>query len=208
MALGDRRILPALGFLSVALSVGCSPSDTQIAIERAPDFRRANPVVSILGVYKDGRMNTEGWGGIAPELAKAFRGGPCDAAFSESFVFTHAELAAAVDDYARANGPTQDLLAALAPAARGDVVLVVTLAGHAPAREKISLSASEAAKGNHQRRLRRAPARRATGRTRHRRGLLCGARRTADSLRGAGIHGARRRCRAFQVRGAPRRDVA
>ena len=41
-------------------------------------------------------------------------------------------LSSAIDDYARSNGPTDELLAQIAPAARGDLILVFTFAGKLP----------------------------------------------------------------------------
>ena len=134
--------------LLASLAVACS-GDTQLEARFAPGFPASHQAVSILGVYKDGRMNPEAWGGIAPQVTGAFGGAGCDVAFSESFESAHADLAAAIDDYTRESGPTDDLVAELAPSARGDVVLVLTLAGHAVERHKISLPAEEAKKGKH-----------------------------------------------------------
>jgi hypothetical protein len=50
----------------------------------------------------------------------------------DALVSSNAALASAVDEYARADGPTDDLLAQLAPAAQGDLVLVLTFAGKLP----------------------------------------------------------------------------
>jgi len=135
--------------LLASLAVACSPGDTRLEARFAPGFPAPRQAVSILGVYKDGRMNPEAWGGISPQVTRAFGGGVCEVAFSESFESAHADLAAAIDDYTRASGPTDDLIGELAPSARGDVVLVVTLAGHAVEHHKISLPAEEAKKGAH-----------------------------------------------------------
>jgi hypothetical protein len=50
-------------------------------------------------------------------------------------------LADAIDEYARAEGPTDDLLSQLAPAAKGDLVLVLTFAGKLPQRGKADAGA-------------------------------------------------------------------
>jgi hypothetical protein len=131
--------------IAAVFAASCSPADTHFATQVAPGFSPPGHAISVLGLYREGRMSTDGWGAIAPQMAKVFGGAACDAGFSASFADAHADLAAAIDDYTRDSGPTDDVLASLAPAARGDVLLVVTLAGHARVHTKISLPAEAAA---------------------------------------------------------------
>jgi hypothetical protein len=53
-------------------------------------------------------------------------------------------LADAINDYTLADGPTDDLLAQLAPAARGDLILVLTLAGRLPKQAKVDVTQAPA----------------------------------------------------------------
>jgi hypothetical protein len=84
-------------------------------------------------------MSSEAWGSLAPKLLRSFGGSSCEAGYTAASTPDHAPLVAAIDDYARDNGPTDELVAQLAPAARGDLVLTLTVAGHPPAPEKVSV---------------------------------------------------------------------
>jgi hypothetical protein len=123
--------VPALALatlaLSPALTSACS-DEAQFTTRFASDFAPAGHRISVLGVFKDGRMNAEAWESIGPQLSAPF-GATCDTAYG-SLVTGNPALSAAVDDYVRANGPGEDLLTQLAPAASGDVILVFTVAGH------------------------------------------------------------------------------
>ncbi len=107
----------------------------------APDFTPAAHSVSVLGVYKDGQMSTEGWESLAPRLAATLGSGPCEPGYN-ALTSSNQALADAIDDYTRDNGPTDDLLAYLAPAATGDLILVLTFAGKLP--QKATLDAGAA----------------------------------------------------------------
>jgi hypothetical protein len=57
----------------------------------------------------------------------------CDVGY-DALASANGALADAIDEYARADGPTDVLLTQLAPAAKGDLVLVLTFAGKLPKR--------------------------------------------------------------------------
>lgn len=99
----------------------------------ASDVAPAQRTVSVLGVYKDGRMSVDGWAALGPRVAAALGGGECPVGY-DILAESNGPLAQAIDDYAEADGPTDDLLAQLAPAARGDSILVLTFAGKLPRR--------------------------------------------------------------------------
>jgi hypothetical protein len=84
--------------------------------------------VSVLGVFKDGRMSDDAWGAIAPRLSTAF-GAACPALYGAQLAQAKPALSEAIDDYARANGVGEELLDQLGPAAGGDLILVVNVAG-------------------------------------------------------------------------------
>jgi hypothetical protein len=133
----SRPLHVPLGLL-LLLAAGCRP-DAVYATTFAPDFSAPHHVVSVLGVYKDGRMSSEAWGAIAARVSRSLGAATCEAAYTESATSPNHELWSAVEEYTQANGPTDDLLAKIAPAARGDLVLVVTVAGKLPMREKIKV---------------------------------------------------------------------
>jgi hypothetical protein len=104
----------------------CS-GDAQLSSRFATGFTHAPHTVAVFGVYKDGRMSSEAWEQVGPGLSRPF-GTTCDTAFAQ-LEARNQPLSGVIDDYARANGIGDDLLEQLAPAAQGDLILVVTVAG-------------------------------------------------------------------------------
>ncbi|HZU83472.1 MAG TPA: hypothetical protein VE987_11170 [Polyangiaceae bacterium] len=117
--------------LSLVLGLGCA-GESKFAANFAPDFDVRHHRVSILGVYKDGQLSSEAWGQFGPGVERFLGGGTCEVGFDSSLAVTHASLAEAIEDYARSNGLTDDLLSELAPAARGDLIMVLTASGRPP----------------------------------------------------------------------------
>jgi len=113
----------------------------------APDFTPARHTVSVLGVYKDGQMSTEAWNAIAPRMAPSLGSLTCEAGYGNTLGKTNGGLASAIDDYARDNGPTDELLTEIAPAAQGDLILVLTVAGKPPVPKKVSVQDAPSARG-------------------------------------------------------------
>jgi hypothetical protein len=114
-----------------------------------PGFSPAHHAVSVLGVYKDGQMSAGAWDSLAPRISPALGSAKCSAGYVEgSSAGSSSNLWSAVDDYTRSNGPTDDLLTELAPAAQGDLVLVLTVAGRVPEAEKAHLPEESAAQAN------------------------------------------------------------
>jgi hypothetical protein len=123
---------------TTSLPAGCS-AGAQFETRLAPDFTPAHHAVSVLGVYKDGQMSSEAWAAIATRLTPWLRATECPVGYSLAAAAYEGTLVAAIDDYTRANGPTDELLAQLAPAAKGDLVLTVTVAGRPPTPVKVSV---------------------------------------------------------------------
>jgi hypothetical protein len=107
---------------------GCAGS--QFAVQSSPGWARASHRVSTFGVKRDGLMMKDGWRALGPEQPAPFGANACDVAYSAQTFSSHAELAAAFDEYVREHGVTDQFLAALAPAAQGDSILFVTISGH------------------------------------------------------------------------------
>ncbi len=129
--------LPAL-VLALA-TASCSSTEANFNTRFAPGFSPARHVVSVFGVYKDGQMSSEAWTSLAPQVSASLGSARCPAGYVDQASSPANPLWAAVDDYTRSNGPTDDLLAQLAPAAEGDLVLVLTVAGRVPVEEKTHL---------------------------------------------------------------------
>ena len=137
-----RRALAALlfAFTVGAACTACNDADTHFTVQHAPDLKQMT--VSVLGVFKEGRMSPETWDEIGPKISAAFGKGLCPIAYDAKLVTDKPSLAEAVDDYARENGVTDDLLDQLAPAASGDAVLVITVAGR-PIKQQRDTSAGQ-----------------------------------------------------------------
>jgi hypothetical protein len=125
---------------------GCAEGasfDTKLA----PGFSAAHHTLSVFGVYKDGQMSSEAWATIGDRLTPWLGQGACPVGYASVAPANDGALVAAIDDYARAIGPTDELLAQLAPAAKGDLILTVTLAGRPPTPEKVAPLSSEGNSG-------------------------------------------------------------
>jgi hypothetical protein len=121
--------MPRLGPF-VVLAFLAAPScagDAEFSTRYAPNFPHARHTISVLGVFKDGSMSSDAWDQIGPRLSTPF-GATCTTAYG-ALVGSNQGLSSAIDDYVRANGIGDDLLEQLAPAATGDLILVVMLAG-------------------------------------------------------------------------------
>jgi hypothetical protein len=123
-----------LGALGAAASA-CGPADARVETKLASDFAPARHAVSVLGVYKDGQMSADAWVTMAPKLSPSLGATECAAGYSDTLQTNNGPLTSAIDDYARSNGPTDDLLAQVAPAAKGDLIVVFTFAGKLPVQK-------------------------------------------------------------------------
>jgi hypothetical protein len=122
-----RHGIAALATLALSSVTACS-GDTQFTTRTAPEFSQGRHTLSVFGVFKDGRMSSDAWETIGPRLSAPF-GSACAAAYGTPLFTAKPALSSAIDDYARANGVGDELLDQFAPAATGDLILVVTVAG-------------------------------------------------------------------------------
>jgi len=127
------RLRQIVSIAVVVLAASCGSEEAQFTTRFASDFPQSSHAkLSVFGVFRDGRMNSEAWDEFGPKLTTALRAAPCEVAYSNELISSDGALSAAVDDYARANGVTDDLLGAFAPKAQGDSILLITIAGHPP----------------------------------------------------------------------------
>src|ERR1700730_1663940 len=124
-----------LAVCAVAAGAIACGNDACFATKFASDYTPAPHTVSVLGVYKDGQMSAAGWSALSPYVLPALvrtpGAGRCEVGY-DLLTTTDRGLAEAVDRYAQDDGPTDALLTELAPAAQGDLVLVLTFAGRLP----------------------------------------------------------------------------
>lgn len=120
--------------MTLVAAAACGSTDARFTSRFAPGFAGAHHVVSVLGVYRDGQMSADAWNFVGPKISPSLGATTCEAAYAFALVSSNSVLSSAIDDYARSSGPTEALLEQLAPAAKGDLILVVTLAGKVPTR--------------------------------------------------------------------------
>jgi hypothetical protein len=128
------RLARLFPFVVAGAAWGCV-NDSFYSTQFAPGFVPRGHAVSVLGVYKDGQMSSDAWAALEPRVARALGGPRCGAGYTDTLSSTHNAVATAIEDYARSEGPSDDLLGHLAPAAGGDLIMVVTVAGRLPAHE-------------------------------------------------------------------------
>jgi hypothetical protein len=132
------RLLAAL--LTATLAAACSDVGA-INLKLAPGFTPSRAPISVLGVFKDGRMSTEAWISMGPPISSALGlvGDVCEAAFAERLQQEKPDLFAFVEEDTRNNGITEEMLGKLAPQADGDLILAISVHGRivqaAPERE-------------------------------------------------------------------------
>lgn len=114
--------------VAIATGVACAGDEAQFNVKYAPEYTKAG-TVSVFGIFKDGRMSPETWDLIGPSLLTKQK---CETAYGVDLVAASPALSVAIDDYARANGVTDELLELLAPVAKGDTIMVITVAGRPP----------------------------------------------------------------------------
>jgi hypothetical protein len=122
----------ACSVFALGLALFSCGGDEAYSVKYASDYTRAPGKLAFLGIFKDGRMNSDYWDQLGPKLTLPYAGAPCAAGYTNELVVQNAELSTAIDDYARANGITDDLLEKLAPMTDGDLIVVITMSGQPP----------------------------------------------------------------------------
>jgi hypothetical protein len=121
--------------IGILLSLCCvsACAGTTFDVQEAPHWSRADHRISTFGVKRDGLMSRDGYGALGPNMPAPFGAQHCDVAFSEQTFGAAPELAHAIDTYVRLNGVTDALLGQLAPAAKGDAILFISVSGNTKA---------------------------------------------------------------------------
>jgi hypothetical protein len=101
-----------------------------VIVKYAPGLQRAGRHISVFGIRRDGLMSPSGWAALGPYASAPFSEEPCDVAYSEATSAAVPALASAIEAYVRENGVTDELLDQIAPAAKGDMIMLLTVAGH------------------------------------------------------------------------------
>lgn len=127
-----RSTPPLLSFFALCalLETGCASDGVPFRLRSRPGFADNDRTISVFGFFKDGRMSSETEGALGTKPWTFLGSDPCDLAYAPALIGMNPGLATTVDDYTRANGITDDLLELFAPLARGEMIMVVTMAGH------------------------------------------------------------------------------
>ena len=115
---------------------------TQLKVHHGPDYASVkHETVSVLGVYRDGRMSLDAWSDLGPPMSRPLStGGPCSILFGKVLWDAKPALAGAIDDYARDNGVTDALLELLGTNAEGQTILIVQVWGRLPEKRPVGAS--------------------------------------------------------------------
>ena len=126
-----KRWLVSVALASIGLGgVGCG--DAAFDVKYASDYAPGRATVSMFGIYRDGRLSPESWDQFGARLSASLHGDSCDIAYGENLRAQNPALFTSLDDYARANGVTDELFEQLASTAKGDLVMIVQMYGRPP----------------------------------------------------------------------------
>lgn len=126
-----RHSLAGLALLLVAGTAACD--DASFKVNYAPGYQPGKVSLSVLGVFRGGRLSLDSWGPIGTALSTALGAEQtCEPGYSERLQHENEDLFAAIDDEARNNGITEDLLAKLEPHAEGEMILTISVHGSLP----------------------------------------------------------------------------
>ena len=123
-----------LSMLATSALAACATTEEgqpQVAVAPAPDPAKPESV-SVFGIFRNGRMSPEAWEDFGKALSMPFGEGICKAAYDVVFADANPALAAAIDDFTKENGVSDELLAKFAPLAKGDTILLVAMDGQLP----------------------------------------------------------------------------
>jgi len=128
--------------LLVASSLlSCGSAEADYRVQFAPGFAHERASVSVLGVYKDGRMSTEYWDKIGPKMSAALGGSACEVFFSERLSTQDPKLFSKIEKDAKEEGITPELVGLFATHATGQSILLVNVYGRLPVQSKKDTSA-------------------------------------------------------------------
>ena len=126
-----KSLLVSVALASIGLGgVGCG--DAAFDVKYASDYPPGRATVSMFGIYRDGRLSPESWDQFGARLSASLHGDSCEIAFSENLHVQNPALFSSLDDYARANGVTDELFEQIASTAKGDQVMIVQMYGRPP----------------------------------------------------------------------------
>jgi hypothetical protein len=123
----------ACALLAVGIGAGCADASPQVRVGTSADFSPpARPTVSVFGVFHDGRMSTDSWAPLSGAVSSALGKSSCAVGWGAGLRQAEPELAQWVDDSARDNGVTDEMLGRVSTRAQGDFVMTLMVYKHMP----------------------------------------------------------------------------
>ena len=123
------RHAPPFALLVLAATASCD-GGAQFNANYAPGFTPgAARGVSIVGVFREGRLSQESWGMLGAPISAPLGQRLCEVAFGDRLQSVHPELYARIDEDVRANGVTDELLTQLAPKTDGELLVTISVLG-------------------------------------------------------------------------------
>jgi len=116
-------------FAVVAVLMTTACGEHTYTVEYAPSFSRNRRHISVFAIKRDGLLSPDGWAALGPEQPAPFDGTSCDVGYARGSLSARPSLEDSLQDYERDNGVTDELLTLLAPAAKGDTIMLVTIEG-------------------------------------------------------------------------------
>ena len=118
------RWLTLLALGPVILACG-----SDVTVQRVASYAPHGTTLSVLGVFKNGRMDPGAWNEWAPTIVAAVGDETCTAAFDDRMEKAAPALFTELDEQTRQDGITDELLDRAASNARGGAILVVEVFG-------------------------------------------------------------------------------
>jgi hypothetical protein len=130
-------VLPGGALLAASFALSCGGGPATFHIEHAKGASARPAAISILGVYKDGRMSPESWEELGGRLSQPFGGEPCEVGFGDKLRLADADRFAKVEQDAMSQGVTDELLDGFATDTDGDAIIVFHLFGRVPGKVEV-----------------------------------------------------------------------
>ena len=120
---------------AVAVVAGCLSAcgfdNARYRVDQLPTRPPGTLSVSIVGAYRNGRMDGSWWERLAPSLAPQF-GGQCALGFDDHLRAVDRPLYEKIDSESKDEGLTPEILGGLAPRAEGEYLFTLTVFGKVP----------------------------------------------------------------------------
>jgi hypothetical protein len=117
----------------IGLAVAACGAD--VTAYRSATYAPRDLTLSVLGVFRNGRMDSGAWNEWSQTIAAATGDASCSAAFDDRMEKAAPALFSELDESTRQDGITDEILDRMAPSARGGAILVIEAFGRGPPKK-------------------------------------------------------------------------